>query len=317
MRLARTQFLLLMLTGALLGLSPRAANAEDNDGDSPVQTFRKLLTLSPAEQEAMLGKYSPATRERIQAKVLEYQKLPPDFRELRLEVTELRWYLLPLMQTPPTNRAEQLKSVPETYRAQVAARLEEWDIFPPTLKEEILQYRGALSTFVGRDAAGKMVIQPKTDLSTIPVAERRDLETKLAGWQALSETERNQIYGSFEHFLELSESEKQKTLDALDAHEKQETEKILLPVEKWPREQQQQYLSAFRKFSAMSPEARQQFLKNVQRWQKMSPAERQAWRDLDRQLADTPPLPPDVSVQVKPVGPIAIPRPSSNTPASR
>ena len=312
----RTQ-LLLLLTGVVLGLSPGAARAGDPEGDSPVQTFRKLLTMTPAEQEATLGKYSPATRERILAKVQEYQMLPPDFRELRLEVTELRWYLLPLMQTPPTNRAEQLKAVPETYRSQVAARLEEWDIFPPTLKEEILQYRGALSTFVGRDTAGKMVIQPKTDLSTIPDAQRRELETKLASWQALSETERNQIYGSFEHFLELSESEKQKTLDALSEREKQEAEKVLAPVEKWPKAQQQQYLAAFKKFSEMPPEARRQFLRNVQRWQQMSPAERQAWRDLDRQLADTPPMPADVPVRIQPTGPSSASQLRSNAPSSR
>ena len=309
--------LLPLLAAALVALAPRDTIAADGNGDSPVQIFRKLLAMSPAEQQAFLSKYSAPTRERILAKVQEYQMFPPDFRELRLEVTELRWYLLPLMQTPPTNRAAQLKSVPEEFRSQVAARLEEWDMFPPTLKEELLQYQGAISSFVGRDAAGKMVVQPQSDLSTLPGPERRDLEQKLANWQSLSEEERNQIYGSFEHFMELSESEKQKTLDALDERQKQETEKVLDPVEKWPKAQQQQYLSAFRKFAEMTPEARQQFLKNVERWQKMSPAERQAWRDLNRQLADMPPVPPDVPLHVQPIGQIAVPRSDSNGPASK
>ena len=61
----------------------------------------------------------PEIRARILAKVREYQALDPDERELRLRATELRWYLMPLLREPPTNRAARLAQVPEDLRELV------------------------------------------------------------------------------------------------------------------------------------------------------------------------------------------------------
>ncbi|MCX6895643.1 MAG: hypothetical protein NTZ16_09140, partial [Verrucomicrobia bacterium] len=78
---------------------------------SPVDIFRKLLAQSPAEQKQFLADRSPETQRRILAKLREYESLKPDQRELRLRATELRWYLLPLLNAPATNRAMQLAAV--------------------------------------------------------------------------------------------------------------------------------------------------------------------------------------------------------------
>ena len=272
-------------------------------GSSPVEAFRKLLAMSVAERNGFLTNYPAATRERILAKLDQYQMLPPDFCDLRLRVTELRWYLLPLLKAPADQRTEKLKSVPEPYKELVKQRLDEWDIWPPSLKDEVLEYQTTFSCFVGRDAAGNAVALQQTVFEDLSEKDRLGLERKLAEWQALPKDERLQLFACFEHYFELSEEEKEKTLDALSEPQRHETEKVLDPIEKRSKPQKEAYMAAFRQFAEMSPEQRQNFMKSAERWQKMSPAERQAWRDLVQQLSVAPPVPPGVSLpRVQPVG---------------
>jgi hypothetical protein len=271
---------------------------------SPVETFRKLLALSPAQREQFLTNYPAARRERIQAKVEEYQLLPLDLREVRLQMTELRWYLLPMLDLPRTNRAERLEQIPEPYRQLVASRLEEWDLWPPDLRDEVIQYETTMHYFVGQGAGGDTVIRPQTDFEDVPEKDRPELEQKLAHWRALPPAERDQLYKSFRHFFELSEAEQQKTLEALSEPVRRETEKVLNPIERWPRSQQQIYMTAFRQFANMSPGEREQFMRNAERWRQMSPAERQAWRDLVSHLRTSRPVPRGLDTpHARPVGP--------------
>src|SRR5271170_8524159 len=103
---------------------------------SPVAFFRNLLAMTPGERADFLTNRPLAIRAGILVKVNEYEALDPDERELRLRATELRWYLMPLLQTGPTNRAEQLARVPDDLRDLVKDRLVQWDILPPPLKQE-------------------------------------------------------------------------------------------------------------------------------------------------------------------------------------
>src|ERR1700729_4028183 len=64
---------------------------------SPMDYFRNLLAMSAQQRQAMLAKKSPEVRERILAKVNEYSALDPRECELRLQATELRLYLMPLL----------------------------------------------------------------------------------------------------------------------------------------------------------------------------------------------------------------------------
>ena len=257
---------------------------------SPVESFRRLLAMSPAERDQFLTNVPAAKRERILAKVEQYQMVPPDFRELRLRVTELRWYLLPLLKAPATNRTALLALVPEPYQQLIAARLQEWDIWPPQLRDEVLQYESSMANLLGRDLSGKTVVQPQMVVDDLAEKDRRELDRKLARWQAMPADEREQLYASFRHFFELSDEEQQKTLDALSQPERQVTEKAIGPIEKWPKSQQQQYMTALRRFVELSPAERQRFMKNAEHWQQMSPEERQAWRDLVQRLSGTPRL---------------------------
>jgi hypothetical protein len=297
----------LATAGLVLCLLPRLAQAADGQASStvtveatnartvavvirqsPVETFRRLLAMGSEERSQSLAMYPPPHQERIIAKLQEYQMLPEPLRELRLQATELRWYLLPLLSSTVTNRTEELKRVPEPYQRLIAARLAEWDLWPPTLKEEVLEYESTMQYFVGRNAEP----QPQMGVPSLPESERSELERKLERWKALPEGQRQQMYGAFRHYFELSDEERQRTLDALSETERHETEKALDPIEKWPKPQQDKYMAAFQQFANMSARERQQFAKNAERWQKMSETERQAWRDLVKQLADAPPLPP-------------------------
>jgi hypothetical protein len=270
---------------------------------SPVEAFRKLLAMTPAERDSYLTNYPAASRTRILEKLQEYEMLPPDFRELRLQVTELRWYLVPLLKASPTDREARLQAVPESCRELVKARLDEWDLWPPALKAEVLEYETTFSRFLGRDAKGNVVVLPEMSADELPARDRPVLERKLARWQAMPSTQREQLYASFEHYFNLNEAEKEKILNLLSEPEREETEKVLDPIDKWSKPQQERYLAAFRQFGDMTSAERDRFMQNVERWKKMSPEERQAWRDLLHQLAEIPPLPPGFAPPASPGGP--------------
>ena len=79
---------------------------------SPVEVFRRLLAMTPAEQKQFVAGREPEQQRRILAKLREYESLRPNQRELRLRATELQWYLTPLLSVPSANRP--LQSAPLT-----------------------------------------------------------------------------------------------------------------------------------------------------------------------------------------------------------
>jgi hypothetical protein len=248
---------------------------------SPVDFFRQLLLMTPDERDVFLTNRPPEIRARILAKVAEYEALDPNERELRLRATELRWYLLPLLHESPTNRDTRLKQVPASVRDLVQDRLAEWDILPPTLKDEFLEHEHILRYFARMDASNN----PAEDSTHAPSVTER------AKWNALSEPERRQIAGGFNQFFDLSPDEKQATLNTLSDAERRQMTKTLQAFEKMPPTQRDECVNAFAKFASMSDKERVEFLKNAERWSAMSPAERQAWRDLVVNVPQWPPLP--------------------------
>ena len=107
---------------------------------TPVAFFRQLLAMTPGERVHALTNRPVAIRGKIMAKVKEYLALDPNERELRLQATELRWYLAPLMRLPAAQRGARLAQVPDQWRNIVQSRLSEWDILPPPLQQELLTW---------------------------------------------------------------------------------------------------------------------------------------------------------------------------------
>jgi hypothetical protein len=204
---------------------------------------------------------------RILAKVQEYQSLSPDERELRLRASELRWYIMPLLQMAPTNRPANLARIPQDLRDIVKIRLLEWDTLPPPLKQEFLENDRTMYYFV----------------HVTPPANSAD---------NLADEQRQKISAQFSRFLELTPAEKADTLETLSAAERVQMQKTLQSFEQLPPQQQSQCINNYAKFAGISAAERAEFLKNAERWSQMSPAERQTWRDLVAHVPEWPPLPP-------------------------
>lgn len=254
---------------------------------SPVDTFRDLLELSPEGRKQALVDRSPEVRRQILAKLREYEILKPDQRELRLKVTELRWYLLPLLHaTSATNRDAQLAAIPAEDRKLVEDRLRDWDKLPAATQAALLTN---VMTIRMLTETGEQAALTNTNLSK----ERREfLERGIRQWQALSEEERGSIKARFDQVFSLTPAEKARVLGTLSATERDQIQKTLKRFGYLPPAQRAQCIENFEKFANLNLEERQQFLRNADRWNQMTPNERQAWRDLVRQLQPMPPLPP-------------------------
>ena len=249
---------------------------------SPVKYFRQLLAMTPLERDNYLTNRPPEVRDRILAKIREYLALAPDERELRLDATELRWYLPPLLRESPATRATHLAQVPDHLRDLVGNRLEQWDALPPQSQQEFLDNESALGYFSHVDP---------TNAPPEPGVQRGPSNAEQARWQALPEAERQKITAQFNQFFELKPAEKRKTLDTLSDAERAQMEKTLQSFDKLPPAQRAQCIRAFTKFAGMSPAERAEFLKSAERWSQLPPQERQAWRDLVAQVPLWPPLP--------------------------
>jgi hypothetical protein len=250
-------------------------------GKSPVDFFRQLLAMTPDERDDFLTNRPPEIRARILAKVGEYEALDANERELRLRATDLRWYLTPLLRDPSTNQAARLAQIPADVRELVQARLQEWSILPPPLKDEFLENENILHYFAHVDASNN----PADNFGQTPS------EAESAHWNELSEAEHRQITAGFNQFFELTPDEKQTALKTLSETERRQMEKTLQSFEKMPATQRTECVNAFAKFANMNALEQAEFLKNAQRWSAMSPAERQAWRDLVVNVPQWPPLP--------------------------
>lgn len=259
---------------------------------SPIEYFRELLAMSPAERERALQEKKPEQRNSLLAKISEYEAMSADERELRLRMTQLRWQLVPLMKVPPIERIKTLASIPSEDRALLERRLKIWDEIPVHLQKEFLENE-ALIGYVLRWESSTPQEKEKL-LSAFPPERRAKLEQQLASWQALPLERRQQHCSQFTEFFELDDKEKEKTLRTLSAADREQMEKTLERFNKLPPEQRKRCLDSFTKFTGMSTEQRSQFLKNAERWETMTPSEREVWRKLVMKSTPQPPLPPGI-----------------------
>lgn len=234
---------------------------------SPVNFFRQLLVMTPAERNNSLTNRTPEARAKILAKVREYQVLGPDERELRLRATELRWFLMPLLPLPPAQRTARFALMPEDLHALIQARLAQWDALPPATQQEFLANDKALRALAH--------VEP----TNAPTAS----------------AEQQKIADQFNQFFELTPEEKQQTLNTLSKAERAAMEKTLQSFNRLTPSQRELCLRNYAKFAGMSAEERADFLKNAEMWAQMSPKERQVWRDLVARIPAWPPMPAKIS----------------------
>lgn len=226
---------------------------------SPVESFRRMLAMATEEQKKFLSVRPPEIRQRILEKLAEYQSLSPKERELKLRGTELRWYLLPLMNAPATNRQTQLEDIPPTLRDVVASRIQQWDQLPMPMQKTLLTNSQAVAYFTRPEADA-----PKPPMPPSP-----------------ADSLRRKLNDSLKRFVDLPPGEKEKTLRSLpDADDRRQMEQTLQAFEKLKPAQRERCIRSFAAFASMTEAEREEFLKSAERWSRMSPSEREAWREL-------------------------------------
>lgn len=283
--------------------------------NSPVTFFRGLLTMNDAQREQALTNRPPEVRERLLAKVHEYLSLPPLPREFRLRMTELRWWLEPLMRAAPAQRSSAITNVPPRLRRLVSDRLEQWDLLPPATQKQLLANELALDYFA-------QVPEPPTPqvrtFGNLTPTQLTVLKPDLERWEAMSTGERRKLFEHLKRFFELPSEERDKALNTLSRAEREQMENTLDAFEKLPQRDRGQCLRAFAEFAGMSAIERQRFLQSAERWSAMSSSERQAWRDIVNKLPEMPPLPPDFyDLQPPPLPPgLETPAPAAMTNGS-
>lgn len=271
---------------------------------SPVQYFRELLAMGPGERERALSKESAEKKQIILAKIKEYDWMSPDERELRLRMTQMRWYLVPLLKSSVAERVKLLSRIPSEDRPLIERRLRMWDQIPVQVQREFLEnelHLGYLLKWHGSTAAERSRL-----LESFPSGRREKLERELDKWNSLPEERRNEMASRFNQFFELDEREKSKIIETLPQVDREQLQRAIKALEHIPADQRKQYLMAYNRFAEMSAEERKQFLKNAERWETMPETERNAYRELVRR-APAPPLPP-------PLGEVRPPFPPPGTP---
>jgi len=260
----------------------------------PVTIFRELLAMTPAERERNLAGRPAQIRDRILTKLQEYEAMKPEERETRLRMTELRWYLLSFITLPPSSRAGQLALVPETDRKLVSDSLRQWDLLSADQQQEILKYEKTMEEFTSARVNATNGVPDAIPMPPLPPLPP-DPFLSVSNFIKLPPAQRERMYASFQHFFDLSNEEKQRTLETLPAQQRLQMANALAVFGRLPRDGREQYLNSLDKLSSLSDTERQNFLQNAERWQALSPAEKQAWRTLVSRVPPLPPLPPGMA----------------------
>lgn len=272
------------VTNAAVAFVPKLA-------PSPVQAFRQLLVLSPEDRAQQLELHPPGMREPIEAKVQEYLTIPAEDRELRLQATELRHYLLLLMPLHSTNRATLIPQIEEPMRTAVEARLVVWDIMPPSMQEELLLNEQVVRYFTQHG-------ERKSLLETMPAAQRMALETNIARWKALPQQARKNVFAQMGEFFDLTAPEREKAMKELSQTERDAMTQTLDAFNNLSPDQREVCIRSFEKFASMSLPERQMFLKKAEAWQKMTATEREHWRAVVTRVPELPPFPPGMDARM-------------------
>ena len=243
---------------------------------SPVQTFRMLLTTNTIGRAQWLSFRKPEQCQHIEAKIKEYEALPPAEREARLQTLQLRWYLPLLMQMKAPERAQQLARIPQPDRALLETKLKTWDIMPPPLKQDLIENQQAISIFIapvpgGADGSVLRALSPE---------RQEELRRQFERLNGLPDARRAQILASFQNFFALPATEQGRALRTLTAAERAGMELTLNTFVILPPPLRQQAVDGFKKFADLTPAERAAFLQTAERWQAMSETERERWRKI-------------------------------------
>jgi len=257
---------------------------------SPTETFRTLLAAPPAQRELFLSQRPAPARKIIETKLQEFEILPPEVRERRLQIAELQHFLLQVIGEPRERRAELLSQTPAAIRPFVEDRLLAWDRLPPDRQQDLLTQQRILASTSGRTRPNGPVPSRShpTPPSSTPAAP--ELQSALDRWQRPPPGERARKLSDFQRFFDLSDRDQARVLGSVPAAERRQMEATLSAYSTLPPDQRARVIRGIRRYVTLTAPKRAQFVQALSQWQLMTPAERTTWRGLV-DAVQPPPLP--------------------------
>jgi hypothetical protein len=253
---------------------------------SPVELFRKLMADSPGERDEYLARQTSSVRSFLQQRLNQYAAMTREARELKLQTTELRFFLRPQLTASPVQRQIMLATTPDHYREIVRLRIERWDGLSPELQQQILKNEALLGLILRIGQSGSTGFS-----KTMP----RGVSAELKAWNALPAGDRLQMLSSFRSFFAFSEFEKSRIIASLPEYQRHKITGTLTALHELSPDERTACLNALQRFGSMSLAEQQRFFRNAEAWRNITPAEQTAWRMVVREF---PPLPGDLQVRL-------------------
>ncbi len=272
---------------------------------SPVEIFRELLAMAPDARRTALEARSENQRRILQARLAEYESLPPAAREERLRATDLYWHLSQILRRAPEQRAALIALSPEDLRPILAERIAIWEQLPADDQRVLLEQDRAIRYFaaVRRNQPPPLPGEVRAPTSPLP----RGIQEDLASLQRLTPEQRRRVREQWSRFFEAPAPQVDRTLRAMNAVERRQLTTVLKRLGNLSPEQRRTCIDAFARFATMPPEERATFLWHAERWAALAPEERAAWRSVAARLPPLPPQPQPPPRQAAP--PAKPPRP--------
>ncbi|MBG86227.1 MAG: hypothetical protein CMO80_04925 [Verrucomicrobiales bacterium] len=245
---------------------------------SPVKLFRDLLAKSPGERDAYLVKQTPKVQSFIRQRLARYEAMSPEVREMKLQTTELRFFLRPQLTTNPAQRQIMLATTPPQHRETIRQRIERWDALAPELQQQIIKNESMLNMIlrVGDPAEGVT--------GQVPGKSREEL----TAWNSLPHGDRLEMLDKFRSFFEFNVLEKERIIASLPEYQRNKITGTISALQNLSPEQRAACLKALQRFGSMTVARQQRFFRNADAWAKITPEEKRAWRLVVR---EAPPLP--------------------------
>ena len=264
---------------------------------SPIDLFRRLLATNAIGRDQFMFGKSVALRQYLESRIREFEVMPAEERNAKLQALELRWYMPHVMRLKPAERASRLETIPEPIRNVIRQRLLQWDILPPQLQQEVLDNETVIKFFERPEQAGGS----GKALDAMSAGQRDELDKRYKKWMVLPEGERARIVRRFDDFMGMPEAAQSNALARLTDTDYAQMQQTFSQFGTLSKEQRVQAMQGFWKFAELSPAEQAAFLKTAERWRTMSEKDRELWRTVvaRAQAARTnapPPLPGNVRV---------------------
>lgn len=259
---------------------------------SPIDFFREMLAMNESQRQEALNHRSSRQQEVLMAKLAEYEAMPDIEREVRLEVTELHYYLMPLLKESADQRESRLKAIPSGKRLRVLRRLKQWDSLTSSVQQQLLANQQVMNWFIRQEIEWKVPPPLPRSPLRLPFPENQ---------RKFSQEQAQRMEGVFQQFVELPETEQKRSLAGLPGDQRKRILQAANELSEMPSPVRRKCINSYIEILAMSKAEQVAIMRKVAQWQSLSLEEKHALRSFVPQV---PPLPPGLqSAEFPPLPP--------------